>query len=145
MTLGITGTRYGGTPEQLRTLRETLEWALESHWYLSHGDCVGVDKQARDMWKELGGKTHCFPPLNPKLRAWTENDITEPQDTYFNRNMAIVDNSTFMISLPRKDDKKGGTWHATKYSFRKGVQTKIILPDGTWRFTLNNNARSVTL
>lgn len=144
MTLGVTGTRYGGTPEQLHTLRQVLERALESHVYLSHGDCVGVDKQTRDIWKELGGKTHCFPPLNGKLRAYTENDITEPQDTYFNRNMAIVDNSTYMISVPRTDDKKGGTWHATKYSFKQGVYTLIILPDGSTRTTLNKSERLVT-
>src|SRR5688572_15069323 len=78
-SVAFSGTRVGMTPQQMSTLTQVLkdcryQRILESDAPLMfrHGDCVGADDTAARIAKGLDFYVVCHPPINPKLRAFTD-------------------------------------------------------------------------
>lgn len=135
ITGAISGSRYGATLAQEAELRDTLYKLREFAFWLNHGDCKGIDELGYHIWKGLAGNTACFPPVNPKYRAFTaHNNVVHPTEPYLTRNQSLVDCADILIACPKADNNKGGTWHAINYADNEGKMVKIILPDGTFRY-----------
>jgi hypothetical protein len=136
--LGVTGTRDGCTEEQLYVLKEMFKNSLNNQTEVSliHGDCVGADAQADAIAKSLG--IECFlRPCNIKaLRAFCEGTIlAEPEDP-LDRNKKIVEDSDFLIVLPKEveEQQRSGTWSTWRFAKKTGVQWIIIQPNGKVRY-----------
>ena len=65
--IGFTGTRYGMTVAQRRTLRSLLANGAGREFH--HGDCVGADAEAHDIAVALGIEPVIHPPVIDILRA----------------------------------------------------------------------------
>jgi hypothetical protein len=134
--LGITGTRHGGTPEQLTALRELL--ASMDPGELRHGDCIGVDVQAAEIATELGWTTIAHPPTDPKARAWHTSTRVLPKKPYLDRNRDIVTRSLALIAVPDRniDPAKpwqpgdGGTAYTAHYAFTNSSPIHLLYPSG---------------
>lgn len=126
MIIGFTGTRNlnGITPARLSALSEFL---LELNMTEFHyGDCIGADEfafnivTARNQTVEYTRVLRVsHPPINPKYRAFTEADETWTPKEYLVRNHDIVDQSNFLVALPKDPDKeelRSGTWATIRYA-----------------------------
>lgn len=130
--IGVTGTRFGMTYEQILALKSILEQASVEGAEFHHGDCVGVDVEAAIMAAELGFKTVCHPPIKDELRAFHASDEMRPPLSYFARNRNIANETNLLIVIPFQDapQNHGGTWYTHSYAKKKGYETIIIYPDG---------------
>lgn len=126
MIIGITGSRVGGSPEQLERLESVLRENPLPH-VLHHGDCVGVDAQAHDIAMELGYYVVVHPPLDPSRRAWCAGDEMRPARPFLERNHNIVNECDTLIALPDKPETlRSGTWATIRYA-RKRATPAVIL------------------
>lgn len=135
MNLGFTGTRKGMSGQQVRQLRELLEW-WERAWLrgidddsedetprltFRHGDARGADKQANRVVEAFAASFQIVRHPNKG------NPLA--------RNIPIVDGSDIMVAAPFTDVEElrgSGTWHAVRYARRVG-KTVIMLARGTRR------------
>lgn len=132
--VGFTGTR-GDLPYGQRL---TLTQLLAEHFFtgrLFHsGDCVNGDEFAHHEATEIGYRTHVWPPLNRKFRAYCNGDVMHRPMMYQNRNLAIVQHSDILLACPpgtEADWPRSGTWMTVRIARRLGVPRIIINPDGT--------------
>lgn len=130
MNIGFTGTRHGMTPRQLAALDAELR--RHSSGALHHGDCIGADEQACGLAKGLAIPTVCHPPKNPKLRAFTKNTVTLPEQGYLARNRDIVDASEMLIAAPSSETEEitSGTWYTIRYARKRQKPILILSPAG---------------
>lgn len=133
--IGFTGTQDGMTPLQRRAVRFILfnHWMYGAHQF-HHGDCIGSDKEADDISKEIPGyETWLHPPTDPRKRAFCRAKITFPPRPYLERNRDIVENSNIIIATPKgPEELRSGTWSTIRYA-RKDPEIRkiyIIYPDG---------------
>lgn len=132
--VGFTGTRVGMTAPQKKSLRKLLTSVLRrssERPHFHHGDCVGADKEAHDIARELGFYIVIHPPESSAMRSWCEGDeIREPKD-YLERNRDIVDESTMMMASPKtsKEKRRSGTWSTVRYSRTRRPVT-LLWPGG---------------
>lgn len=134
--LGITGTRNGLRQIQVDRLETILRlYRAKGFDYLHHGDCVGVDNEAYDIWKVLlGGLTHCHPPDDWTYRARTpHNDIVSEEKPFLERNRDIVNSSSVLVACPKEMQEitRSGTWATIRYASASGTECVIIFPDGS--------------
>ena len=146
-SVGITGTKKGGSRRQVEGLRRLFtDMSINSDRNkkvieLHHGDCKGVDWEAfaiankvfRNVSLTLITVSH--PPLDGKHRAFTKNDQTRKAKEYLQRNMDIVDETDWMIALPDSPNEKlrSGTWATIRYAKKQNKSVIIILPSGVVR------------
>jgi hypothetical protein len=138
MIVGVTGTRNGATREQLFRLHCILSEVKVKNGF-HHGDCIGVDAQAHDIATNLGYQTIIHPPKSNVFRAFKRGEIILPEKGYLARNIDIVDNSNYIISLPKGTDEElrgSGTWHVIRLARKLGKKLTIIWPDGALRVCL---------
>jgi len=70
MKIGFTGTQRGMTDAQKNTLRKMVPNDAELH----HGDCVGTDAEAHDIFRFYGLRCVGHPPSiqrNERTNWWT--------------------------------------------------------------------------
>ena len=96
MRIGFTGTKIGMTPEQKQVLKRVFYAAAQQHSELElhHGDCVGADSEAHDIYqKQANENIVIHPPLDDKARAWclTSLENLRLPKPYLARNHDIVD------------------------------------------------------
>lgn len=139
--IGITGTSAGVTPQQVERLRAMLQSLVQPppHEHeLHHGDCVGADAEAHKLAIELGLRVLIHPGVfaNGKAndkRAYCQGAqfVFAPM-TMFARNREIVDDTNFLIALPRlmTEESEGGTWYTINYARKRPTVIFIIWPDG---------------
>jgi hypothetical protein len=127
--IGITGTRSGGTPEQLDAVFEYLA-SLPKGAELHHGDCVGADFDVATIAASLGMRIVCHPPSKDELRAFFESDETRHPLSYFARNRNIVDETDVLLVVPYQTSPQtmGGTWYTHDYAVKRGKPVKIFYP-----------------
>ena len=128
---GITGPRTGATHAALLAVAQTL--CAYNVKVLHDGDAVGVDESVYHLARALDIHVILHPPQNPMWRALCgdSKDTLRPEKGYYNRNMDIVDESDFLISVPAKVGLiTGGTGHATDYARETDKPLIIIWPDG---------------
>ena len=135
MKIGITGTREGMNDHQRRMIicrfelmaRDTPELIHEIH----HGDCVGVDVQVAEIAKSFGHKIVCHPPIKHEMRGYFASDETRPPYGYLQRDRNIVDETEFLIVVPKENERQltSGTWYTHDYAKGKSKDLVIIFPD----------------
>ena len=123
--VGFTGSRYGMSLLQARTLRKLL---AEGPWkVLHHGDCVGCDVTAHGFARELGLAVVVHPPESSVLRARLASTQVVPPLPYLDRNRAIVMSADHVIATPRSvAERSGGTWYTIRYAVRHGKPVSVI-------------------
>jgi hypothetical protein len=138
MKIGITGTEYGCSDAQLKSL-VTLLWdihlvteIIEFH----HGSCVGVDVEAAYLVSFLipRPKIHCHPPIKKILEGQSGvDDIVYRPKSYIERNHSIVVLTDLLIAVPAEISRqpRGGTWNTYTFAERMDKPRIIIWPDGT--------------
>lgn len=128
MRIGITATQEGASASQKKQLRWLL--AMLRATELDHGDCIGGDKDADDIARELGLRITLHPPENPAKRAWCQGDHTAPPKPYLDRNRDIVDETDLLVVMPRtkEEELRSGTWATYRYARKVGKPTLILWP-----------------
>lgn len=138
LKIGFTGTRTGMTRQQEHCLKSELihlqhmtKWdAFEFH----HGDCIGADKEARNIAFLLKFKIHCHPPSDPSFQAFTESDVDYPPIPYKDRNRRIVFLTDYLFVAPKEYPlrESGGTYYTFNHAKQQGSYKKtfLIKPDG---------------
>jgi hypothetical protein len=135
--VGYTGTQYGMTNAQIRTLadelafRDTGEELVTGH----HGDCIGGDTQFHALIQGLHWEVTIHPGLTTLKRGWNEGHTTrEPKDNLL-RNHDIVDETTMLYAAPNTAVMaiRSGTCATIRYAVKQGKDVLVILPDGTTR------------
>jgi len=133
--IGFTGTREGLTEEQKKALRtflqnQFLHITKEGHFH--HGDCIGADEQASFIAREVGFSIYGHPPINPKYRAYFDNDVEFESKEYLVRNHDIVDSTSLLVACPKRDleEWRSGSWATIRYAHKIKKETKIIFPNG---------------
>lgn len=131
--LGVTGTRLGMTARQQATFAELIGRATGElgPQVLHHGDCLGADRDAWEIARRFGWRTHCHPGDTGSWRAFTEpNETVEQVLPPLARNRVIVDSCSVLIACPADGDETGGTWFTIRYAAEVGRHTVIVWPDG---------------
>lgn len=133
MHVGFTGTRFGMTDQQIKSIAEIVDGLpddLECH----HGDCVGADEEFHTIVRiaKEGARIRGHLPENEKHRAWCDFDFEEEPLDYKVRNRRIVNASDLMIAGPKemKEAKRSGTWMTIRYALRQGKEMLVVFPDG---------------
>lgn len=129
MHVGFSGTQFGMTVLQFEAVAEFISY--NQHFNNAHhGDCVGADADFHSIVEDRWVIGH--PPVKPNKRAFCNFDeVRRPKD-YLVRNKDIVNESDFMIIVPRgfEEELRSGTWSTARYAREKGVHGKIFWPDG---------------
>jgi hypothetical protein len=73
------------------------------------------------------------PPIDESLRAFAYRDETRPAQAYLQRDRDIVDESLWLIGLPKEDSEStlGGTWYTIRYARQTNTNRLIVWPDGS--------------
>lgn len=134
MKIGVTGTQYGATPEQLDELKHQLHQILKDEAIvLHHGDCVGADYQAATLVGRMP-RTHivAHPPRDNRKRGWHRSHEVRTLKPYLERNKDIVDETVILFALPRSPEaQRSGTWATVRYAVKQGKPVVIIYPSGS--------------
>ena len=147
MTVGITGTRKGMTPPQLRSCVGYMAWINQErgaandvnytsppddYYSLTHGDCVGADAQAWAVAAGFNWDTTALPSIaDPKWHANTPSTHIEQRRPPLERNRLIVDRCHLLLAFPGDGPERGGTWYTINYARANGRHLIIVWPDGT--------------
>lgn len=130
--VGFTGSRNGMTPLQLTALRKEMP----IRGWLHHGDCVGSDKQAHGIARDIGLLIAGHPALILNLRAWCKCDVLHPPKDYLVRNHDIVDATLTLIATPdtMQEQARSGTWSTIRYARKLLRPVTIIFRNGSVRY-----------
>lgn len=137
MKIGFTGTRLGMKDPQA----EAFDNLVIKLFYESgkirefhHGDCIGADKEARDLVSSLAGVwIHCHPCNLEKFRAYTKYDRCYEVLPPIKRNKSIVDATDILIACPggtTELHRGSGTWSTIRYARSQHKKIYIVYPDG---------------
>lgn len=150
MSVGVTGTREGMTPLQLRACVRILhdlsrgsfrdiayDSEVEGYNWLMHGDCIGADAQAWAVAAGMDWITIAYPgAVKRELRAFTSSTMVhEPQGT-LERNRLIVEQCDLLLAFPKEPrlSMRGGTWYTINYAYARKRRMIVVWPDG-WSTT----------
>jgi len=117
--VGFTATRRELTPTEVRWVRQLLTEYFRPGAQFHHGDCRGGDEFGHFVASELGYYTVSHPPTDPRLRAFTRNDLELPALPYVERNKQIVYSCTVLIGVPATNETNGnrsGTWQTIRFA-----------------------------
>jgi hypothetical protein len=138
--LGFTGTQHGMTDIQAQIVFDEMmmygrmeDAITEAH----HGCCVGADAQFDAMlaYMDKSVVVHGHPPLNTTKMAQCDVDVMHEPLDYLVRNRAIVDAVDTLFAAPKGEEElRSGTWSTVRYARRKGINIRIIMPNGASRF-----------
>jgi hypothetical protein len=133
--VGFTGSREGMSGPQISLVREyLLEICMfPGPKWLHHGDCIGSDERAHHIAKELGYKIKLRPPLDPKYRAFLQDDCDEVDQpwSYHGRNQRIVHATQLLLATPlHAEPMSGGTWYTIEFAKRVKKPVAIFYRDG---------------
>lgn len=145
-TVGFTGTQDGMTFEQEAQFKEVIngiwvnniEYGDYSRLEFHHGDCIGADAKAHDLWRHMFSgmdeRIVIHPPINDSKRAFKHGDLVLQEYDYLERNRNIVNASMFLIATPKtiNPTRRGGTWYTVRYAATHRVDGVVITPDGVW-------------
>lgn len=132
MKVGVTGTRNGMTPSQVKVFLLLLSELDPAEFH--HGDCIGVDETAAGIVHRRCGATIIrHPPEKTELRAYAPFHEDRAPKNYFARNRDIVNESELLIVVPSHMTwhSSGGTWMTHDYARKRGKLVRIIWPDGS--------------
>lgn len=140
--LGFTGTQHGMTDIQAQIVFDEMmllgqvpeDVVTEAH----HGCCVGADEQFHEMlaYMPMEMVVHGHPPLiTTKMAKGLICDVMHEPLEYLVRNRVIVDAVDTLFAAPQGEEElRSGTWSTVRYARRKGINIRIIMPNGGSRF-----------
>lgn len=103
-----------------------------------HGLCIGSDAQFHGLLDFMPQTlvVHGHPPLNTsKMAEGLICDVMHPPLEYLMRNRAIVDAADTLFAAPQGEEElRSGTWSTVRYARKKGINIRIIMPNGGSRF-----------
>lgn len=125
MIVGFTGTQEGLSEKQKDFLYNFFDLMKIEEFH--HGDCIGADEQAHDLFVANMDKTVTIhPPIISSKRAYCSNKgssmynniLVLPEKDYLARNHDIVDASDMLIVCPKtsKEEVRSGTWATWRYA-----------------------------
>lgn len=145
--LGFTGTQDGMTDIQAQIVFDEMmlyeqdpeDGVTQAH----HGCCVGADAQFDDMLAYMPKSciVHGHPPLiTTKMATGLSCDVMHPPLDCLVRNRAIVEAVDTLFAAPHgEEEQRSGTWSTVRYARRKGINIRIIMPNGGSRFERSKN------
>lgn len=130
MIIGFTGSRDGMSYAQVVAIYTLLQEHKPDK--VAHGDCVGADKDFHSIAEYLKIRVKGYPPINPKLRAFTECDELAEEKEYLVRNKDIVNESDLLIATPKEysEQWQGGTWSSVRYAKKQKKPVIVVWPNG---------------
>lgn len=136
--LGVTGTRDGFTPEQKKAFDVLVDGLLSRNTvhYFHQGQCTGVDVEAAEYLASKQVLVVSHPPISKSHIGESVIHFTREEKDYFARNRDIVDESDFMIVVPKTMQHRsyGGTWYTHDYALKKNVPLCIVYPNGSLEY-----------
>lgn len=138
MIVGFTGTRLGMNLLQSRILIEILgsDPRFESDeddetYEFHHGDCVGADRQAFQIARNLGWTTFSHPGTGG-IRAGTPSDVILTPKPLLERDKDIAKICQYLMATPHTETeiRRSGTWTTVRYARSLERPILIILPSG---------------
>jgi hypothetical protein len=134
VSLGFTGSQFGGTPAQAdRVLRGARKWV--DH-VVHHGDCIGWDATMHGIARELGMRVELHPPSDDSKRAWCAmlpGEVVHPPKSYLQRNGDIARGRDILVACPRNElgeELRSGTWSTVRRARDAGVPVVVVRPSG---------------
>lgn len=132
--LGFTGTQRGLSAQQRAILDAHFRIAPEPPIFFHHGDCIGADSEAHDLFTSIWGHDHVIihPPLNPKKRAFRVSPNVLAERDYRDRNRDIVLQCNILLACPiGEEELRSGTWMTVRIARKSNRSHVIIYPNGT--------------
>jgi predicted Rossmann fold nucleotide-binding protein DprA/Smf involved in DNA uptake len=133
--IGVTGSRFGATPEQLTKARLILAANYETGITLHHGRCRGVDGQIHHEARALGYRIEQHPPQNRAVEdidcEAEPGEIIHERKPYLVRDQDIVNAVSRLIVIPAEPEAKAvrsGTWATARMARRAGIPIDLIAP-----------------
>jgi len=140
--IGVTGSRYGMTPQQEKKFRSliyrevgyrNLDRSASEKDQFHHGACVGADEQmARIAKEEYGLWLVAHPGDMPSWTTKYDSDVTLKPQAALMRNMDIVYQCDVLIAMPHTHHEvlRSGTWATIRGARSRSVRGVIVYPDG---------------
>lgn len=132
--IGFTGSRNGLNSEQKIQIIELLN--NYDNIIVSHGDCVGADDDFHKLCLEYRENhhnknlvIHIYPPSNPTMRAFNQEDVIMDEKPYLERNKNIINNSNILIACPQDKNNevlRSGTWSTIRQAKKKQMEIFIF-------------------
>jgi hypothetical protein len=139
MIIGFTGTRLKMNPLQRRILIDLLgsdprfenDEDADEIYEFHHGDCVGADRQAFQVARDLGWTTFSHPGIGG-MRAGTPSDVILTPKPLLERDKDIAEVCDYLMATPHTEVevRRSGTWTTVRYARSLGKPILIILPSG---------------
>lgn len=128
--IGMSGTQEGMTEAQINSVIQFMEDNQQFN-NAHHGDCIGADADFHSLVLDRWTVGH--PPIKSSKRAFCDFDEQREPKDYLVRNKDIVDESDFMIIVPRgfEEELRSGTWSTARYARSQGTHGLIFWPDGS--------------
>ncbi len=129
MKVGITATRVGLNPKQIRDLHNYLNEDQPEEFH--HGGCRGGDTEASWIAHRKGIRVVCHPPTDEKDIGDYYADEVLPSKEYLDRNHDIVDVVDKMYAFPKEDKEQwrgSGTWATIRYAQKKHKRLLVSKP-----------------
>jgi hypothetical protein len=136
----FTGTRQGLTDAQGKVLAHAL---LDLRGWVMHNGCAeGADESALRLWGTMPESEGVkLWPCNAERKRWVselmfsgefDNFVIMNTSPPLTRNRHMVGLSTLLVACPAgPETPHGGTWYTIRYARSRGVEIRIIWPDGT--------------
>lgn len=139
MKVGITASREGMTTLQRDAFRRdilSLEAFRKPDCEFHHGGCVGGDTEASRIMKTeepfSSVQVVCHPSYIASMTGRFFAHRIFPAKKPLDRNKDIVDSVSLLYVCPKSDyeELRSGTWATCRYARKRGVEIRIIWPDG---------------
>lgn len=131
--IGFTGTQIGMTHEQRYVFKGLIHELKPTEFH--HGDCIGADKQAHELIREISPQTFIIghPPKIDSKRARCKCDMYRMVNDYLQRNQNIVNECEIIIATPKEKEEqlRSGTWSTIRRAKKGWRKLYIINPDGS--------------
>lgn len=139
LVIGFTGTQRGPSSDQLLAFRKLLGM-LKPISGLHHGDCIGWDAAAHNVFDIKGKFIAIHPPSNKSKRAncvcKNANQMMFDPKEYLDRNHDIVDATDLLVACPGEEDGevlRSGTWATVRYAKKNKSPIIVVRPSGRYQ------------
>jgi hypothetical protein len=129
MNIGFTGTQRGMSDKQ----QIAFECIVSGNIFiqeLHHGDCIGADTDAHNIFEMVDAVTVIHPPIKSKKRAFSKCSAILAPKPYLERNHDIVNATDLLIAAPETIEEvlRSGTWATIRYARKRNKPVIILAP-----------------
>lgn len=146
-SVGFTGTRFGCSPKQRRSLSRVLSELHTKFGFreFHEGDCVGADTDANEIAEDLGYWIGVHPPTNESNACGRLGNFRFEPKPYLERDKDIVRVSSILVACPDSYEEviRSGTWTTIRFSRDAFNPIIKIFPDGSTKIELADRVKEV--